>query len=75
VREHLGGIPCHARQKHSYEEEDTCMSYEEEDTCDARQKHSYEEEDTCMSYEEEDTCDARQIGRAVQGHFGHSLGK
>jgi hypothetical protein len=25
----------------SYEEEDTCMSYEE---------------DTCMSYEEEDTC-------------------
>jgi hypothetical protein len=51
------------------------MSYEEEDTCDARQKHSYEEEDTCMSYEEEDTCDARQIGRAVQGHFGHSLGK
>jgi len=29
----------------SYEEEDTCVSYEEE-----------EEEDTCVSYEEDDTC-------------------
>jgi hypothetical protein len=43
----------------SYEEEDTCMSYDsryptktiKEFTC-----MSYEEEDTCMSYEEEDTC-------------------
>ena len=35
----------------SYEEEDTSMSNEEEDTC-----MSYEEEDTRRSCEEEDTC-------------------
>jgi len=49
---------CHMR-------EDTCLSYEEEDTglslivdgtTDNGPCMSYEEEDTCMSYEEEDTC-------------------
>jgi hypothetical protein len=42
----------------SYEEEDTCMSYEEVSTLDldSALNMSYEEEDTCMSYEEEDTC-------------------
>jgi hypothetical protein len=46
----------------SYEEDDTWMSYEEEDTCMSCATlflymcMSYEEEDTWMSYEEEDTC-------------------
>jgi hypothetical protein len=34
------------------EEEDTCMSFEEEDA--SRCPMDEEEEDTCMSYEEED---------------------
>jgi hypothetical protein len=55
----------------SYEEEDICMSYEEEDTylplclhssfccvCSSplEASMSVKEEDTCMPYEEEDTC-------------------
>ena len=35
-------------------EEDTCTSYEEEDTC--MLCMLFEEEDTCMSYQDEDIC-------------------
>ncbi len=45
----------------SCEEQDTCMSYEEEDTC-----MSCEEEDTFMSYEEEDTCMSCQLEYGAQ---------
>jgi hypothetical protein len=44
----------------SYEEEDTCISYEEVLPY-ARVCLSYEEEDTCISYEEEDTCSKRGV--------------
>jgi hypothetical protein len=42
---------------YAYEEEDTCMPYEEEDTYMPIYipTYAYEEEDTCMPYEEEDT--------------------
>jgi hypothetical protein len=42
----------------SVKEEDTCMSYEEEDTYHRSTRSagmSVKEEDTCMSYEEQDT--------------------
>jgi len=50
----------------SYEEEDTCMPYAEEDKCTECQPmrrgssacRASKEEDTCMTYEEEDTCGA-----------------
>jgi hypothetical protein len=67
----VNGLVCHGQRDvwavlgaWSFEEEHTCMSYEEEGVwavvgaCIAMGLGfwSFEEEDTCMSYEEEDTC-------------------